>query len=224
VLPDPWLMIQFSYRLETFALFGICGAVIAVLALLGPSRHQWLKGLLVAVAAFSIVGAANQMRTAPRSPTDLAMDIDSYVSIGVGDYGPGNLRQLSTRRPMVDLPLTRQHVKDGRVEGTIGVQPGGLIFANLMTPPQLIEVKGARVIARRALPPINANWHQRWHLVMQVDEDATPGAARIVIREAQTPPIVGGKILSMLGLIGLATNTVLIALAARRRRARAIRS
>ncbi len=33
-LPQPWLMIQFSYRLETFVLFGICGAVIAALALL----------------------------------------------------------------------------------------------------------------------------------------------------------------------------------------------
>ena len=40
VLPDPWQMIQYSYRLETFVLFGICGAIIAALVLVDRSGRR----------------------------------------------------------------------------------------------------------------------------------------------------------------------------------------
>lgn len=221
VLPDPWLTIQFSYRLETFALYGICGAVIAALVLLGPSRHRWLTWLLLPIAALSIVGAADQMRTAPRSQTALNVPLDTYVTIGIGDYGPGRLRPLSARNRMTSLLLTRKDVKRGRIDGTIRAQPGELVYDHLMTPPQLIDVQGARVVGRRALPPVNAIAKPRWYLVMQLDRDTPPGAAHIVIREARTLPIVGGRILSILGLLGLAINAAVIARTARRRRRRA---
>ena len=43
VLPDPWLMIQFSYRLGIFVLYGICGGVITALVLINRSPHRWVS-------------------------------------------------------------------------------------------------------------------------------------------------------------------------------------
>ena len=52
----------------------------------------------------------------------------------------------------------------------------------------------------------------------KINQDATPGKAHIVIREANSLPIVGGKIISVLGLLGLAANAAVIARGGRRRR------
>ncbi|MES1171195.1 MAG: hypothetical protein ABUL56_02415, partial [Actinomycetota bacterium] len=64
----------------------------------------------------------------------------------------------------------------------------------------------------------NPSWQPFWFLILQVDDDATPGKAHIVIREARTLPIVGGRVISLLGLLGLAANAALIARAGLRRR------
>ncbi|MES1171016.1 MAG: hypothetical protein ABUL56_01500, partial [Actinomycetota bacterium] len=64
-LPAPWQMIQFSYRLETFVLFGICGAMIVALVLINRSGRRWLAGLLLPILAFSVIGAAVQRHDAP---------------------------------------------------------------------------------------------------------------------------------------------------------------
>jgi hypothetical protein len=224
VLPDPWLMIQFSFRLETFVLFGICGAVIAALVLLGPRRHRWLTALLLPIAVLSIVGAAGQMRDAPLLPEPFQVPLDQYVTFGVGDYAGANVGVLSQRsNPEVTI-VTRRNVDRNRMAIKVRANPGDLLYINVMTPPGLIDVQGARVVKRRAEPPVRPSWKPRWYLVLRIDADATPGQAEIVIRQARSLPIVGGRIISILGLLGLAVNAAVIALAARRRRqARSVR-
>ena len=218
VLPDPWLMIQFSFRLETFVLFGICGAVIAALILLGPGRHRWLTALLLPVAILSIVGAAGQARDAPLVAEPLPMDLDRYVAFGVGDYAGANMGVLSPRSNPRAAALARGSVDRNRIAVTARANPGDLFYLNIMSPSGLIDVQGAHVIKRRALPPLNPGWKPRWYLVLRVDADATPGRAKIVIQQAQSLPIVAGRIISLLGLLGLAANAGVIGLAARRRR------
>jgi hypothetical protein len=224
VLPDPWLMLQYSYRLGTFVLFAICGAVIAALAILGRSRQQWLTWLLLPVVVFSVVGAAAQVRDAPLAAEDYSVTIDGFAMFGIGDYADTSapVRVPDRRARAIDFP--RGLVHHGRIDIKFPAKPGDVFYTNIMTPSQMIDVHGARVVGRWAAPPLNPGWQRRWQLALQIDENATPGQAHLVIREAQTLPIVGGKILSVLGLLGLAANAVVIGRASRRRRRRRLRS
>jgi hypothetical protein len=220
-LPDAWTMIQFSYRLETFALFGICGAVIVALVLLEQRAHRWLIGLLLPILMLSVISAAVQRHDAPRTKFRPPTNIDRFSTFNIGDFADGTL----TRQPAVSGPavlhITRANLKRGVVTGNLRVPPGELVYTNVMTPSRMLHVEGARVVGRWPAPPLFPGWQDRWALVLKVNHDATPGTAHLVIREARSLPIVGGRIISILGLLGLVANAAVMARAGwRRRRAR----
>jgi hypothetical protein len=219
-LPDPWTLIQFSYRLESYVLFGICGAVIAALALLDPRSHRWLIGLLLPILMVSVIGAAIQRHDVPRSTYRPPTDIDVFLTFNIGDYADATLRQLPAKPPKPLLRITRANLEHGRLAGNVRAAPGELIYTNVLTPARMLHVEGAKVVGRWSAPWF-ADWQDRWALVLKVDQDATPGKAHLVIREARTLPIVGGRIISVLGLLGLAASAAVLARAGwRRRRAR----
>ena len=173
VLPDPWLMLQYSYRLETFVLLAVCGAVIAALAILGHSRHQWLAWLLLPIVAFSVVGAAAQVRAAPRSADEVVVDLDGFATFGLGDYAGMSARPLVPDQNAKAIDFPRGLVKQGRLDTKLPVQPGDVLYTNLMTPPQMISVRGASIIGRWAAAPLAPGWQRRWQLALQIDKDAT---------------------------------------------------
>jgi hypothetical protein len=216
-LPEPWTMIQFTFRLETFVLFGVCGAVIAALRLLDHDAHGWLIGLLLPILALSVIGVAVQRHHIPRSTYAPPTDIDKFSTFNIGDYADGTLRKLkkSPRQPM--LSITRATLKQGGVNGKIPASPGELIYTNVLTPTRLLHVEGAQIVGRWSVPWYR-DWQDRWGLVLKINQDATPGKAHIVIRQANSLPIVGGKIISVLGLLGLAATAAVMGRAARRRR------
>jgi hypothetical protein len=220
VLPDPWLMIQFSYRLETFVLFGICGAVIAALVLLGPDTHRWLAALLLPILALSVVGAIRQVGDIPRRPGDFSWNIDNLSSFGTGDFADASVTEQPPDNSSV-VRFKRSDVHRDRLDVTVPAQPGETVYLNMLAISGMIDVQGARVIGRGAAPQTNdPSWQPLWFLALQIDDDATPGRAHIVIREAQTLPIVGGRIISLLGLLGLGANAVVIGRARWRARSR----
>jgi hypothetical protein len=102
------------------------------------------------------------------------------------------------------------------VDDHVRARPGELVYTNVLTPSRLVDVEGAQVVGRWA-PPWFPDWQERWALVLKVDHDATPGKAHIAIREARSLPIVGGRIISVLGLLGLVANAAVIARAGWRR-------
>lgn len=220
VLPEPWQMLQFSYRLETFALFGICGAMIAGLRLLDGSRRR-LTVLLVPILAFGVVGTARQIRDVPTGTFAPYLDIDGFITFSLGDFADGTLKALvpgSTRTGERTLVLGRKDIDGDRAELTLPVEPRDVLYSNLLVPRQMIEVQGAHVVGRWQAVPLGEGWQPRWNLALKVDDDARPGKAHIVIKEARTLPIVGGRVLSVLGLLGLAANAAVIARAGWRRR------
>jgi hypothetical protein len=217
VLPDPWVMLQFSYRLETFILFGICGAVIAGMALL-RSTHRWLMVLLVPIAALSVIGATGQIRDSPLSSIDQTRDLDDMAAFSTGDFADASLRRLPPNAGVTPLVFTRADVEHGRLEFTAAAAPGDTLYVNVMSPPRMVRVQGASIVGRWAAAPIDTGWQSLWFLALRVDDDATPGEARIVVTQAKSLPIVSGRILSVLGLLGLAAIAVVIALRARHRR------
>jgi hypothetical protein len=214
VLPDPWLMLQFSYRLESYVLFGLCGAVIAALVLLNQSAHRWLPALLIPIAVLGIVDAVRQIHAAPRSPAPVIWPFDGLAVFGLGDFGDARVRELTPdgKPPTV---FTRAVVDRDRIDTEVPARPGELLYTDVMVPAEMIDVQGARVVGRWVGPPWKPGWQRCSYLVLQVDADGRPGQRRIVIRQAQTVPIVGGKILTFLGLLGLAANGVVIVRARR---------
>jgi hypothetical protein len=216
-LPDPWAMIQFSYRLETFVLFGICGAVIAALVLLDRRGRRWLIGLLLPILVFSVIGADVQRHDAPRYPYESDSNIDTFNTFNIGDFADGRGSQQFPNSGSKQLNVARADVAGGVLD--IDAVPGEVIYTNLLTPAKMLDVRGARIVGKWPAPGSFHNWQTRWAVVLQVDRDAaTPGKAHVVIREARSLPIVGGRIISILGLLGLAANAAVIARAAWRRR------
>ena len=219
VLPDPWQMIQYSYRLETYALLGIGGALIAALVLVDRSGRRWLTWLLVPILAFSIIGAGIQRHDAPRGPTPLKFRIDKSTPFSIGDFTDAKLSEIPLDPSTTPLVLIRGVVRRGRVDGTVRAAPGDLLYTTLMTPSRMLHVEGAKVVGRWPGPPGGPNWQTRWALVLKVADDAQPGKARIVIEQAHSLPIVAGRIISLLGLVSLAgVGAVMLAGAVRRRR------
>jgi hypothetical protein len=219
VLPDPWQMIQYSYRLETFVLFGICGAIIAAVVLVDRTGHRWLTGLLLPILAFSVIGAAIQRYDAPRADTPGEFDIDESAPFSIGDFADAKLREIPLDPAGQTLILERAMVKRGRIDGVVRAAPGDLLFTTLMTPSRMLHVEGAKVVGRWPGPPADPGWQTRWALVLQVADDAQPGNTRIVIEQAHSLPIVAGRIISLLGLTTLAViGASLLAGAVRRRR------
>jgi energy-converting hydrogenase Eha subunit E len=217
-LPDPWLMIQFSFRLMTYVLFGICGAVIAALVLVNRSAHRWPIALLLPILVISVIGAAVQRHDAPRGNFSTTVHIDRFLTFNTGDFADGGLPQMSPGYGAKVMSLSRTGVTRSHIAADASAAPGDVLYTSLLTPARMLDVQGARIIGRWAGQPSGPGWQVRWGLVLQIDRDATPGKAHIVIREARSLPILGGQLISLLGLLGLAANAVVIASAARRRR------
>ncbi len=78
-----------------------------------------------------------------------------------------------------------------RAEATVNAQPGETIWTNLKASPDLVNVAGARFVARD--PGGNA--------FLEIDADAKPGAARIVVTTAHPWPVMVGRLLTVLGLL-----------------------
>jgi hypothetical protein len=215
VLPDPWLMIQFSYRLETFVLLGICGAVIAALALLGRSGRRWLPLLLVPILVFSVYGALKQVGDVPRYVSDIRWTKESLAPFSTGDFADASLKERPPEAVPI-VPFSRGNIHHGRLDVTVRARPRDVVYLNVMAIAPMVDIEGARVVGRWARKPLTPKFQPYWYLALRIDDDATPGKARIIVRESRALPIVGGRIISMLGLLGLAASAVVIVRGRRR--------
>ncbi|MET0602143.1 MAG: hypothetical protein ABW167_09165 [Baekduia sp.] len=213
-LPRPYDLLQFSYRLETYILLAFAGAVIGVLSLLrhGTRKKAMWAWVLVPVLAWSIAGAVDQLRQRPPSglpPVTAALPYNgSAVPPGGPDYSSSDppLVAVDPNVAVVRFPADGERGDPAKV--TVNALPGDNLQTNIITMPQLVHLDGARFVARQNLG----------QAVVQVSKDANPGAAVITLRAAHPWPVVGGTILSLVGLAGLALNGVAIAMGARRRR------
>jgi hypothetical protein len=216
VLPDPWQMIQFSYRLGIFVLYGICGCIIAALVLINRSPHRWVSLLLIPVMAFSVVSATKQVRALTLMSPPVVFGIDNLYPFSTGDFA--DVSENVVNAAAAPEVFTRSDVHRDHLAVTVNARPGQVVYTDIMSSPQLLDIDGARVVGRWAAAPAGPAVQPRWYLALRVDDDATPGKARITVREARTLPIVGGRIVSIAGLFGLAAIAGVIMLAGIRRR------
>ncbi|HEV7754043.1 MAG TPA: hypothetical protein VGO71_21000 [Baekduia sp.] len=218
-LPKPYVMIQFTYRLESYILLGLCGGVLAALVLLreaGRRVRRW-TWVLVPVLAASVAGAIAQVGDFTVWPVAGTFDAPSISSMG--QFTDATTPEAAARpRPRIAFPPGGVH-RD-RLTVTAPLSPGQQADTNLMVMPAMLHVDGARIVGAHTLPP-DGNVDRRL-AVLQVDRDATPGAAKITVRAAHPLPVVAGQVLSLLGVLGLLAN--FLALLVRRRRRAAVAS
>jgi hypothetical protein len=204
-LPKPFVMIQFGYRLESYILLAICGGVLAGLVLLrhATGRRRWWPWALVPVLVWSVVGGVGQVG---RYGTVAAIDTYRQPIIGsLGDFADASTPEIAPgQRARVTFPLDQIH--HDRVTITATASPGQLLDTDLIVMPALIHVEGARIVGS-VTAPTNTTGLQR-RAVLQVDRDATPGAARITVGAAHPPAVAIGRLLSVLGLVGLLAGFV----------------
>jgi len=204
-LPRFYATIQFSFRLESFVLLGICGAMLVVLVIArdGEPRLRYWTWLLAPIAVVSVMGAIEQTdaHTAGRSrDTALASyATPAYKPPAPLDYIDGRLPIHREPLPRVDFPIATV-ASEGRLSEVVRVPPGGLLATNIRAGSDLVDVEGARIVGTD----------------LRADDvlEVTPGAAvpasgagmaaptaTISVAPANRLPVVAGQLLSLIALV-----------------------
>ena len=219
-LPHPYDMVQNPVRLEGFIIFALCGALIAtlVLAQRARPRHRLWAWAIVPVLAVSVVQANGQIRQPikqlPGDESQLAT-ASPYIR---SEFLPGTQDYVDARPPLhiPDPAMTvvrfapTQAEREDRAETTVNAQPGEFVISNLKAFPALIHISGARLIAR----------DHYGDAFLEIAADAKPGAARIVVTTAHPWPVMLGRLLTLLALLGLTGLGATLLVRARRTRRR----
>ncbi len=208
-LPHPYDQIQAPYRLESYINIAVAGGLIATLALLARSerrvrRWTWIMVPILAVVLLqtraqlrepltsNIIGP--QWNTAASYLTgDTKLGMADYVNTDVPDY------QANQRFEFALFDPTRAE-QTGRATATVNAKPGEFVSSNLKASNPLINVEGAKIVAR----------DQAGNAFLEVAKDAKPGAAKITVTAAHPFPVVAGRLVTLVGLLGLATVAVVL--------------
>lgn len=207
LLRGPFLMLQFAHRLESIADLAIAGVVLVTLVLLRhrpPMMRRIAAGALGVIVAVSVVQAVLQAgyRRDLTGNLDIIASPSYYTPKGrthIEDYFSGEVPIVSAGAlPLVVFPPTA--LRHGAITVTPNLAGGQLVAANFGTMPQLVHLEGAHLVAL----------DQRGYGILRIDDDVSPGGVRLTIRGANPPPVVIGRWLSVLGLLGLAANGVVL--------------
>ena len=214
-LPHPYDMLQAAYRLQAYTQLALACAVIALLVLMrtaGTPQRRWAWAL-VAVLAISVAQARVQISD-PLTPPLKGPLAKAAPYYRINENYPGTVDYVDARVPLYtpDREFTkvqfspRAAERHDRVETTVNAQPGEYVWTNLKASPDLVDVTGASFVARD--PGGNA--------FLEIAPDATPGAAHIVVTDAHPWPVMLGRVLTLLGILGLAGVGVAVVARARR--------
>jgi hypothetical protein len=208
-LPHPYDQIQAPYRLEAYINIAVAGGLIATLALIARSgRHvrRW-TWIMVPILALILIQARAQLleplpsnvigpqwnTAAPYYTGDVKLGMADYVNTNVAEFQPDRAYPLAVFNP-------DEAERDGRAVATVDAQPGEFILSNLKVSNPLIKVEGAKIAARD--PNGNA--------FLEVADNAKPGAAKITVTAAHPFPVVAGRLVTLVGLLGLGAVGVVL--------------
>jgi hypothetical protein len=211
-LPHVYSTLQFSYRLESYVLLGLSGALLAALAMIGRAtgRTRVWQLVLIPVLAISVAGAIQQADAYPKaknSDEELSryQILNSFQHLDAAGLGRLLPDYIDVHQPV----LTSRHghpqevsfptggVRDDRVSTVVHLQPGQLVYSNLFGPPDLVNVEGATIVG------INNEGYD----VLEIAPGARtprPGARlteRVSVSTGDSLPIVLGRVLTLLALV-----------------------
>jgi hypothetical protein len=211
-LPRVYATLQFSFRLESFVLLGISGAMVAVLAAVqSADAHLRLwTWLLAPLAVVSVIGAVEQTREHPQGKSR-STALASFLTppptyLGQLDYLDRQLPIYEQQLPVVRFPPSMP-MNTGRAATVVQVPPNRLVATNIRGGPDLVHVTGAKIVG---LYPQTGD-------VLEVEPAsfASPSAsagnvsesgrtATISVGPADHLPIVMGRVISLIALIMIA--------------------
>ena len=229
-LGRPYAMLQYAYRLESYVLLAVSGAVLAALAVAkdGPPRMRLWVWTLAPVLIVALVGAIQQTDARPPGGNRYQMLVPGSgpgpTERSFSDYSDADLPLLEDpdgRPPEVDFPVAE--ARAGRVSAVVHLPPGSLIDSNVGGGPELIHVAGAKIVGTSVYG----------NDVLELGADTGTGGARaasggggaststevITLTPASGLPVVLGRVISLAAAIFLLA--VLAVLAVRDIRARA---
>jgi uncharacterized membrane protein len=215
-LPGPFRMLQFGFRLESYILLCLSGVTIALLRLARATGRRpaslwyWTAPAIAALAVVQAVGQAHQHPPLSRVTGD-RVGLRPYQTTKqqASQYDYRDARWFGqASSALEDFSDAEQ---GDRVSVTFQTVPGELLFTNAVVMPPLITITGAEFLG-----------HTMYGLAAFKITDATsPGLAQVTIEAARPWPVVVGRLLSLLGVLGLLANCFVIArhrLRPRRRR------
>jgi hypothetical protein len=229
-LPRPYSILQFAYRLETYVVLAVSGAVLAVLAATQKSTRvvRFWTWMLAPILLVSVIGAIQQVAAYPRGgDRDRVLVLASKPGPREGelnDYDDVALPILVNRHgsgpPEVDFPAASIH--DERASKVVHLPPGELVYSNIGGGPELVRVMGAKIVG---ISPVGND-------VLKIGP-SIDGSKRTVGRSVVSPPteivsvspanglpVLAGRLLSLGAAIFLIGGAALIAI--RRIRARVV--
>jgi F0F1-type ATP synthase assembly protein I len=207
-LPGPLPMIQFGFRLESYILLCLSGAVIGLLRLSLSTPHDrattlW-RHIGFAVAVLVIVQAAGQTRATHsfQRAADDKEDVHAYLTYhrhpSEQDYRDTKIVPTSPASVIVGFPSAE---RGDRTSRTLSSTTGQQIMTNLMIMPPLVTIDGARLVGHSS----------DGYAVLEVTDTTTPGSSTITVTAAHPWPVTLGRVLSIVGLAGLLANAIAIA-------------
>jgi hypothetical protein len=208
-LPRPYPLVEFSYRLETYVLLTLCAAILAALVLArGGSRltRAW-TWLALPVCAVSLTGAVQQVHSYTNRR-------DRYVTL---EY-PGVVETLDNKdyqdlsapiipaHGLAKVEIPFESVQDGRTATFSTRQPAGTLLAtNIGAGPYLLHITGAKAVGIDS---------ETDNMVLRVDgvhrSTAASAEHTITVSTGESPPIVLGRLLTLLGLAILAVELAVL--------------
>jgi hypothetical protein len=208
-LPRPYTAIQFSYRLETYVLLELCGAILAglVVARSGSRRASLWTLSAIPVCLVSLVGAIQQIRAYPYPGQDRYEALASYGEVETGnnqDFDDVSQPVIAAHNlPSVQIPFAAVH--GDRVSFSTPLAPGKLLATNIGAGSYLVQVTGAK--------PVGVD-SETGNMVLRVGGRPSPhhsGASSaaapeqtISVSTGDGLPIVLGRLLTLSGLAILA--------------------
>jgi hypothetical protein len=200
-LPRPYTLLQFSYRLETYVLLGLSGAVLAtlVLARSWPRRWRMWSWTAIVVLIASGVGAVQQVDSYPRGDSHPGVvEPDRYVVFnpdhqppftgGLGDYNDASL-------PLSEPPGTPigiffpTVIYNEKVTISVKLPAGVLVHTNLTGAPYLVSVTGAKVVGR----------DKSGDMVLEINA-AKSSRQQITLSRSNRLPVVLGRLVTRFAL------------------------
>jgi hypothetical protein len=227
-LPRPYATLQYSYRLESYVLLCVSGAVLAVLVLAQKSagRTRLWMWLLLPILIATVIGAIYQTDNYSRGGdrrTTLRYNAQPYFGTSVGDYSDVHLPELVANGgnpPEVIFPAMA--VRSDRVSEVVHLQPKELVYTNIGGGPELVHVAGARIVGlgpRGDVLEIGPSTGGRTGST--AGRGGSPWTEVITLSQASGLPVILGRILSLAAIAFLLGGFVVLGLRALEDRRRA---
>jgi hypothetical protein len=211
-LPRVYSTLQFSFRLESYVLLGISGAVLAVLVANrdGGSESRYWAWALVPILAIAVIGAVQQTGAHPQGRSR-SIALSSYLKPiyeqeGLLNYVYDPVRPISTQLPRVTFPPESVH--NDRASLVVHEAPGQRVDTNIRSRSEFVHISGAEIVGT----------DEEANDVLEITPyaHATSTAVKISVSPADHTAIVAGRLLTGLALAILAVEFLLLATARRR--------